>query len=95
MDVTDKHQELVIVTTTASIGIPIELAQRWWEYQSGIPGIPPIDFAGELKRNGKIVPEIAFPEFGGLDSEVVSQGLLVLHNFTCKQMGRFYDLSDC
>jgi hypothetical protein len=79
-DVIDKHRELVITVSTPAFEFPAETAARYARYKSGEPGSPPVDLMAEFQRDGKIVPQIAFSEFGRSKSEPIVQGLNELQN---------------
>jgi len=90
LDIFDKHRELIIVGSTGGLEVPVGLFERYMSYQCGEPGSAPVDIGAEFKRDGKIVPQVAFGEFGKGGPETVTQGLYDLNNFTVKIMERFY-----
>ena len=65
MDIADKHRELNIIASTGAFEIPIDLWGRYVDYQFGIPGSVKPDIAGEFKRDGKVIPQVAFSNFCG------------------------------
>ena len=81
LDVIDKHRELMIVIGTPAIQLPMEVMQRALRYQCGITGSTPVDFKKEFESHGKIVPQVAFDEFGSAKAEPVVQALNQLQNF--------------
>ena len=75
MDIVDKHRELVIVVSTGAARFPIELWRRYENEELPISAI-----GTDFKRHGKLVPEIAFREFCGAESEIVIQALGQMYN---------------
>jgi hypothetical protein len=80
-DVIDKHRELVVLFSTGAIELPMSVFDRFVRYQYGVPGSAPVSFQAEFERNGKIVSQIAFPQYGRAKSEPVVQALNELQNF--------------
>jgi hypothetical protein len=65
LDIMDKHRTLVIVSSTTALEIPFEVAQRYGTNVGQNLFMEPADFAAELKRHGKFVPQVAFSDFVG------------------------------
>jgi hypothetical protein len=91
-DVIDKHRELVLAVGTPAIKLPIEVMDRFIRHQCGVLGSAPVDFTREFERDGNIVPEVAFSEFGRAKSEPIVQGLSELQNFVVEIAAAFYNL---
>jgi hypothetical protein len=75
MDIVDKHRELVIVESTGAAQIPIEL---WKRYES--EELPLSTIGANFKRYGKLIPQVAFSDFCGMESEIVVQALGQMYN---------------
>ena len=90
LDIIDKHRDLVIVASSGALQFPVELWQRYVSRQCRIPGSSPVEIEGELKRHGKIIPEIAFRNFCGGKSETVVQGLVEMHNYVIGIIEQFH-----
>jgi hypothetical protein len=88
-DITDKHQEMLMVGSSAAAQWPIDVIHRYLSYQRGIEGATPVDLREEYKRHGKMTPQVSFKDFGGRGLEPVVQGLVILLNFTVQTMRQF------
>jgi hypothetical protein len=75
MDIVDKHRELVIVESTGAAQLPIELRKR---YESG--ELPISTIGANFKHYGKLIPQVAFSDFCGTESEIVVQALMQMYN---------------
>jgi len=75
MDVVDKHRELVIVASTGALEMPIEL---WKQYEN--KELPISTIGANFQHHGKIIPQVAFSDFCGTESEIVIQALEQMHN---------------
>jgi hypothetical protein len=89
MDITDKHQKLVLFSPIGGLEWPIDVAERYVRYQRGDLGSMPIDIESEFKSRGKIVPQVAFRNFGKREIEPVVSGLAELQNFVVDLVKRF------
>ena len=79
-DIMDKHRTLVIVASTGAFEFPIDMVQRYRPNPSETTINAPPDLVAELKRQGKLVPQVAFSDFAGGESEPVIQALAGMHN---------------
>jgi hypothetical protein len=84
LDIIDKHRALVIVLSSGALKFPIDLWQRYVSHECGVPGSSPVDLMGEFKNRGEILPQIAFSDFCGGESEIVVQALTGMHNYVIK-----------
>ena len=84
MDIIDKHQAVVIVIHAGAFEYPAELQRRYMAHKGGIPCNPPFDLTEELKRYGKLIPQVAFSDFCWGESEPVAQALTGMHNYVIK-----------
>src|SRR5277367_435406 len=75
MDIVDKHRELVIVESTGAAHLPIDL---WKRYENG--ELPISTIGANFKQYGKLIPQIAFSDFCGAESEIVPQALILMYN---------------
>lgn len=88
-DVRDKHKELVITFNVGAFQVPIDVMRRYVNYASVDPAGGEAMFVAEFERYGQVLPEIAFRDFIDGKMEPVVQGLMLLFNFTVKQMQAF------
>jgi hypothetical protein len=80
LDIVDKHRTLVIVSSTAAMEYPLEtLRENWTDLSQSALG-KSADFVAKLNIQGKLVPQVAFRNFAGRESEPVIQGLARMHN---------------
>jgi hypothetical protein len=89
LDVTDKHRELVLSTSTGSIEIPTGLFLRYTAHQREHGGLVSSDLEDELERHSKVVPQISFTKFGRREIKPIVPGLKQLHNVTVEIASRF------
>ena len=96
MDATDKHRELVLCYSKARTDVPFSVL-REWKSRNLIPSdkggrvdnLTP-ELIRELKKHAKIVPQIAFSNFGRRPAEPVVPALMELYNFTNGTLLLFY-----
>jgi hypothetical protein len=79
-DIVDKHRTLVIVASTGAFEFPIDMMQRYGTNLSENPFSAPSDFVAEFKRDGKLVPQVAFSDFVWGEPEPVVQALGGMQN---------------
>jgi hypothetical protein len=79
-DIVDKHRALVIVASTGAFEFPLNVMRDYRTDLSETPFSSPSDFVAELKRHGKLIPQVAFSDFIGGESETVIQALAGMHN---------------
>ena len=79
-DIVDKHRTLVIVASTGAFVLPIGMMERAIAYQREYPTVPSADFIKEFKRDGKLVPQVAFKDPSGGEQDPVVQMLGNMYN---------------
>lgn len=84
MDITDKHQSLVLCGSTGTIPISADVLARFGQHRFGVPRSEPVDIAAEFRRDPRIYAQVSFKRFGTRDSEPVIQGLGELQNFVVR-----------
>lgn len=82
MDRFDKHRELVIVDSSAEISFPLAMEELWRKAelysQEKLPESEHLAFSQALKDYGKVIPGVAFREFGKRKTYPVIKGLVEL-----------------
>jgi hypothetical protein len=81
MDIVDKHQELVLCLGAGAMDFPIEFRDVVESYQRAHPELTPAEAAYKFKSYGKLIPQIAFKDFGGREAQPVVPGLTDLFNY--------------
>jgi hypothetical protein len=91
MDIVDKHRELVLCASTGAREIPMnnDIARILAKNESRISGDAAADLALNLKGHGKLVPQVAFREFGSRAIKPVVLGLAELNNYIVNVMEQF------
>ena len=93
LDIIDKHRGLVIVASTAAFHVPNDFLGRIQD-QGGIPEHVTPDLISDFKRHCKLVPQVAFNNFGRSEVEPVAQGLGKLQNYLCRVLSMFVSLDE-
>jgi hypothetical protein len=88
----DKHRELVLCFPTGAREFPPDLQSFVARYQREHPELRSVEVAINLKAYGKLVPQIAFKEFGRREVQPVVQGLMELNNFIVTVIAQFAQL---
>jgi hypothetical protein len=96
MDITDKHRELVLCYSKAMADVPFPVLREWKsrnlipsEKGGHVESLTP-ELVREFKKHAKVVPQIAFSNFGRRTTEPVVPALMELYNFVNNTMLLFY-----
>ena len=79
LDIIDKHRTLVIVASTGAFVFPIGMMQQAMMDERDDSTVT-ADFIEEFKRNGKLVPQVAFDDSAGGKQGPVVQRLGEMYN---------------
>ena len=82
LDIVDKHRVLVIVSPIGAMEYPLEAMRKYWMDLSESPLGDAADLIAKFDVKGKPVPQVAFSDFAGRESEPVIQALTRMHNVT-------------
>jgi hypothetical protein len=91
LDIIDKHRTLVIVASTGAFVFPIGMMQRAMMDERDDSTVT-ADFIEEFKRNGKLVPQIAFEDSVGGKQCPVVQSLGEMYNHVIQIIAAFHQL---
>ncbi len=89
LDIIDKHRTLVMVASTGAFVFPIGMMERAMAHQREQPATLTTDLIEEFKRDGKLVPEVAFNDPSGGEQGPVVQALGGMYNHVIKIMEAF------
>jgi hypothetical protein len=92
MDITDKHKELLLCHSKGMAHVPYDIL-REWKARNLIPSdqggkmddLTP-ELVREFEQHAKVVPQIAFVNFGRMTSEPIIPALMELYNFVNKKV---------
>jgi hypothetical protein len=88
LDIVDKHRTLVIVASTGAFVFPIGMMHRAMMDERDDSTVA-ADFIEEFKRNGKLVPQVAFDDVGGGKQCPVVQSLGDMYNHVIQIIAAF------
>jgi hypothetical protein len=81
MDIIDKHRELVICFSAGGMDFPFAMREVVESYQRVHPELTSAEVAFQFKGHGKLVPQIAFKDFGRRTIQPVIPRLMELFNY--------------
>jgi hypothetical protein len=80
MDIADKHREILVCSSIGGMDFPIAMRDVVENYQCAHPELNSAQVAFQFKSHGKLVPQIAFKDFGRREIEPVIPALTELLN---------------
>jgi hypothetical protein len=80
MDIVDKHREIVLCLSAGGMDFPSNMRDVIESYQPANPQLNSAQVAFKFKRHGKLLPQVAFKDFGRREIEPVVPGLTELLN---------------
>jgi len=91
-DIFDKHRELVIISAVGTVVYPIEMKETVQSYERANPELRAAEIARYFKGSTIAQPNVAFRNFGRLETKPVTIGLIELFNYTVNAIGKFEDI---
>jgi hypothetical protein len=91
-DIVDKHRELVVFGSAGSRKVPASLEPVIETYKREHPELNLAQVAFKFKGHGKIIPQVAFRNFGGRPIQPVIPGLKELRDYTVGVIAEFAKL---
>lgn len=88
-DIIDKHKELILCVGTSSAVLPRSMQAIMETYQQAHPELNPAQVARHFKSDVTFQPCISFRNFGRREIQSVSEGLIILYNYTDDVIGEF------